>query len=438
MKKKLFAILLAAVLMMSCFPITADAAGENDTEILPIYTGDAEVDYGAKLILDELDLEGKDDRGKIQAVYDWMILNCERNGESEVVYYAPDEYREEIEEFSQMTKTQIAEGKAIVRQNMVNRLYTPSEEVDEYSYRYDESKRVAANAYAMMVERIGSCVSFSSLTAVLLGQLGYDCRLISGNFLNSDGTTPIHTWNYTLVDGKYYWLDVRIDHANYTRTGEVTHQYFMERDTETWAKKHSWDHDYSDWLFAEEKKISILTTGSSPFADVKDSSAYYYVPVLWGTENGIVQGTSENTFSPNATCTRAQAVVFLYRLAGKPEIENAENPFEDVQETDYYYDAILWAYRNGIVNGVTENRFEPQVNVSRKDFVTLLYRLAGKPEIENAENPFEDIEEAAYYELPVLWAYQNGITSGTSAKTFTPDKQVTRAEVVTFLYRYAE
>ena len=124
----------------------------------------------------------------------------------------------------------------------------------------DSNDYVAWAAYQMMLYRVGQCHNFAGLLTVLLGHLGYDCRLIDGVFLNRDGSAVEHKWNYVLLDGKYYWLDVRMDHANYERTGKLNHTYFLIEDTAQWEKKHSWDRSYSDAMM-ECAELMVETYG---------------------------------------------------------------------------------------------------------------------------------------------------------------------------------
>ena len=170
-----------------------------------------------------------------------------------------------------------------------------------------------------------------------------------------------------------------------------------------------------------------------PFADVP-ADEYYYNAVQWAVRNGITNGTSETTFSPNAPCTRAQVVTFLWRAAGCPTINGSEMPFTDVEEGSYYETAVQWAVENGITNGTSETTFSPDAACSRAQFATLLWRSQGMPDADTA-NPFTDVAEDAYYTDAVLWVAENGITEGTSATTFSPDDDCTRAQTVTFLYR---
>ena len=174
-------------------------------------------------------------------------------------------------------------------------------------------------------------------------------------------------------------------------------------------------------------------TAQNPFVDVKEG-AYYYDAVLWAVEQKITSGTSATTFSPDASCTRAQMVTFLWRAAGSPKVENGKNPFTDVQADAYYYDAVLWAVEKGVTSGTSATTFSPDATVTRGQTVTFLYRNAGSPEV-SGTMPFTDVEADAYYAKAVQWAVQQKITTGTSETTFSPMSDCTRGQIVTFLYR---
>ena len=169
------------------------------------------------------------------------------------------------------------------------------------------------------------------------------------------------------------------------------------------------------------------------FVDVP-ADAYYYDAVLWAAENGITGGVDDTHFAPNATCTRAQAVTFLWRAAGSPAPKSSDMPFTDVAEGSYYYDAVLWAVENGITDGTSATTFSPNAVCSRGQIVTFLWRSQKSPASDSV-NPFADVAADAYYNSAVLWAVTNGITDGTSATTFSPAANCTRAQIVTFLWR---
>ena len=172
--------------------------------------------------------------------------------------------------------------------------------------------------------------------------------------------------------------------------------------------------------------------GDGWFVDVPDD-AYFYDPVKWAVDNGVTNGIDETHFGPDLSCTRAQMVTFLWRVAGSPEPAAENNPFTDVEAGSYYEKAVLWAVEKGITNGTSETTFSPEMTVTRGQSVTFLYRFTG--EKTDADIPFEDVEEGAYYEEAVQWAVSAEVTKGTSETSFEPESPCTRAQIVTFLYR---
>ena len=169
------------------------------------------------------------------------------------------------------------------------------------------------------------------------------------------------------------------------------------------------------------------------FRDVKQGD-YFYDAVQWAVEKGITEGTGANTFSPNASCTRAQMVTFLWRAAGSPAPKSTTNPFRDVRSTDYFYDAILWAVENGITSGTSADTFAPNATVTRGQTVTFLYRAAGSPAV-GGNAGFSDVNANDYYNSAVAWAAENNITGGTGNGKFSPTADCTRGQIVTLLYR---
>ena len=169
------------------------------------------------------------------------------------------------------------------------------------------------------------------------------------------------------------------------------------------------------------------------FVDVATGS-YYEDAVDWAVENGITQGTDDTHFSPDGICTRAQAVTFLWRTAGSPASKTSTMPFTDVPVGSYYYDAVLWAVENGITKGTSDTTFSPNMTCSRAQIVTFLWRSEKSPAAGTA-NPFADVKSTAYYADAVLWAVKENITKGTTSTTFSPNADCTRAQIVTFLWR---
>lgn len=184
------------------------------------------------------------------------------------------------------------------------------------------------------------------------------------------------------------------------------------------------------------------TTSSVPqptkpsFMDVP-ANAWYADAVNWAVDHGITAGTSSTTFSPEVTCTRGQIVTFLWRAAGSPEPSSQYNPFRDITSGSYYYKAVLWAVEKGITAGTSSTTFSPEATCTRGQAVTFLHRYTGNPSVSAVSNPFGDVTGDAYYYNPVLWAVNEGVTSGTSTTTFSPDDTCTRGQIVTFLYRQA-
>ena len=185
-------------------------------------------------------------------------------------------------------------------------------------------------------------------------------------------------------------------------------------------------------MLASLLPVSALAAG---FSDVPHG-AYYQDAVDWAVENDITSGTSDTEFSPNETCTRAQAVTFLWRANGQPDAAG-NNPFADVSTSSYYNEAVQWAVANGVTSGTSATTFEPDAPVTRAQVVTFLYRDAGSPSASGSTS-FADVPTNAYYADAVRWAVSQGITAGTSATAFSPDESCTRAQIVTFLYRESD
>lgn len=171
----------------------------------------------------------------------------------------------------------------------------------------------------------------------------------------------------------------------------------------------------------------------NPFTDTRES-AFYFKPMLWALDNGITKGVTSTTFCPDMDLERGQVVVMLWRIAGEPEPASTENPFTDVAEGRYYYKAVLWAVEEGITQGTSATTFGPGEATTRAQAVTFLWRYFGKPEVA-AQNPFEDVLERGFYYKAVAWAVENGITQGLSGTRFGIEVTCSRGHMVTFLYR---
>ena len=191
------------------------------------------------------------------------------------------------------------------------------------------------------------------------------------------------------------------------------------------------DPDAHDW----NGTVCTLcgATRLTPFDDVVPGS-WYEAPVAWAVERGITSGTSATEFGAAAACNRASVVTFLWKAAGSPEPKSTANPFVDIPDSSWYTKAVLWAVETGITSGTDTTHFSPGASCNRATVVTFLWNAAGKPKV-SGKNPFTDVPSGAWYEKPVLWAKENGITSGQSATVFGAASICNRAQVVTFLYK---
>lgn len=189
-----------------------------------------------------------------------------------------------------------------------------------------------------------------------------------------------------------------------------------------------------------ENVALTVTAKTMKFVDVLVGS-YYFDAACWAVLHDVTAGTSETTFTPSGDATRAQVVTFLWRMAGSPEpaADGApvQNQFKDVEDNAYCCKAVLWAAENGITVGTSATTFSPNDSCTREQAVSFLWRMAGMPEPETCECAFEDVKSDGYACKAILWAAENGITAGTSATAFCPKSSCTRAQIVTFLWRYA-
>ena len=174
-------------------------------------------------------------------------------------------------------------------------------------------------------------------------------------------------------------------------------------------------------------------TGKNPFIDVPAGS-YYEDAVIWAVDKGITTGTSDTTFNPNGICTRAQAVTFLWRAAGSPAPKTKVMPFTDVPAGSYYHDAVLWAVEQGITKGTSDTMFSPDATCTRAQIVTFLWRANGSP-VASGNSAFTDVAADAYYAAAVTWAEKNNVTGGIGGGLFGSNNNCTRAQIVTFIYR---
>lgn len=300
----------------------------------------------------------------------------------------------------------------------------------DHEHLEDDSYTLKYTAYAALINKTAVCQGYAVLLYRMALEAGIDARLIAGRANNNN-----HGWNIAQMEGYYYNLDATWD------AGETTYDYFLRSNDN--FKGHTRNEDYATDEFNRQYPMGTEDYQPSneepveenPFVDISKDD-YYYDAVLQAYKNGIVNGKDETHFAPSDPCTRAQSAAFLWRANNEPEPENKDNPFIDIDPSDYYYKAVLWAYENNITSGKDTTHFQPDDTVTRKEFVTFLWRSAGKPEPKMTENPFVDVPDGKYYTKAVLWAYENNITKGKDDTHFQPDSQCIRAQVVSFLYRF--
>ena len=180
--------------------------------------------------------------------------------------------------------------------------------------------------------------------------------------------------------------------------------------------------------------IHLELNTRNPFPDVL-ATDYYFDPIILAVRNGITEGLPDGTFAPHGVCTRGQIVTFLWRAAGKPQPQSRVNPFTDVHQSDFFYQAVLWAVEEGITKGLSMYEFGPNEGCTRGQVVTFLYRFYNSPPLATLNNPFMDVDKLDFYYDAVLWAVDREVTTGTGFRQFSPNDFCTRAQIVTFIYR---
>jgi len=243
------------------------------------------------------------------------------------------------------------------------------------------------------------------------------------------------------ADGGSFICNLEKRLINWTNTGDITEDgelfyltFRLLEDVDEAAEIELRAKDDKGSNFVDEAGRSIIL---NRFKDMPEKDTWSYDAINWALANKITSGTTVSAFSPDAACSRAQVVTFLWRAAGEPEPTTTECAFSDVSKDEYYYKAVLWASESGITSGISASAFSPNTICTRAQIVTFLWRNAGSPEARAAGVAFTDLTPDPFYEKAVRWAYEAGITAGTSATAFSPNATCTRAQIVTFLYRDA-
>ncbi len=333
--------------------------------------------------------------------------------------------------------TQLGEREILltVTVNFPNLLRNPGFELSDMSmYAYSGGSRTGDDPHSgsrsfHFYNGNGGTVELSQTLELEPGSYSFslfaqgDTKSVTGQFIYVSAAGETQTQSFAL-SGWAAWQNPKVDFT-LSETAQVTVGLYLPFGAGGWGTVDDLD---------------LHKTGEAPepdpvFSDVTDKSLYYYEPVYWALERGITAGTSETTFSPEISCTRAQAVTFLWRAMGSPEPTGDSLPFTDVKTRSYYYKAVAWAYENGVSSGMAADTFGVKETCTRSQIITMLWAAMGRPQPAGTHNPFKDVPYKAYYKTAVLWAVENGITAGTSADTFSPRKVCTRAEIVTFLWK---
>lgn len=435
--KRILSLFLLLALVLTVLPVGAAAAQVRK----PIYVGELTVDYMAREILNTLNLSQKSEYDKILTVYDWIIDNGERYewdgsyrfNEADVQLAARGSFAAEYNE-------KLASGQILLRQDW--------EDVsgicgsDYYGFPLDRSSQVAMQAYEMMLKMTGSCAAFTSLFTVLLGHLGYDSRQFHGEFINMDGSQVEHTWDYVLIDGTWYWFDIRIDHA----IGGDSHRYFMIEDTESWAKEHIWVKEQSDWLVAGTDTIYSLYAPVQTEEIPAELTPADYTCSDWAAD--YMRSALSYGLFPDALMTAdltqsitrqefACVALQLYTCFTGLEIPDYEglSPFTDTEDPD-----VLKAFSLGLVNGMGDGTFAPDATLTREQASTMLgrcYELASQGVLfdgaflPQSETEFSDNAAISDYARRYIGFFLGrGIVNGMGDGTFAPQGTMTREQAL--------
>ena len=256
----------------------------------------------------------------------------------------------------------------------------------------------------------GSMLDISGLAAPIVNRINLHLKALSYKYDNFYYADVVGTETYDMnYNDRYFW------------------EYFGLKVHPTLA-----GHE-----FMAQQILGVLPErGTLPFTDVP-SDAWYYDDLYYAWFNGLIKGTSETTFEPNATTTRAQAVTVLYRIAGSPNVSGLTEPFDDVSDSHWARDAIVWAYENAIIKGYNSTTFGPDDGLTRSQFVAIMHRYAGSPQVSGDLAVFSDSADIpSYFRNSVRWAVANNIVNGYADGTFRPNTVISRAQLAAILARF--
>ena len=301
----------------------------------------------------------------------------------------------------------------------------------EDSGNYERSSTLPVVTATIRKAQLVGAPTFGKITkaGTKLSEVDYDLSGIKG--VNGEAVLVSFGWDdptpadTTVEANKAYGWKVTTTNPNYESLTGSTVLYPVST-------------SYSDQVKKQSEEFEAKKRGEQPedeldFRDVYEDD-YFFDAVQWAAENGITGGVGNGRFGPSLDCSRGQTMTFLWRASGEPEPDPISTDLTDVAADSYYYEAVLWAMQEGVTTGAGAGRFAPDATVTRGQFVTFLYRLAGASS--DGVHPFADVPAGSYYEKAIAWAFAEGITRGTSGTTFSPDAPCTRAQIITFLYRY--
>lgn len=365
MKKRVISLVLALAMLLS-ISVTAGAAGRNYGNI-PIYIGHSDVDYMAEEILKEIDTAGKSYKEQVRAVYNWVVKNCSAAGDGKLYFTEAGVDAEVDRYFYEECDAALQHGDILIRPDF-DSAYNSS------GVFYDASHYVANFAAEPMMKRSGSSINYAALMTVLLGHIGFDCRIVSGTANDSKAE---HCWNYVLVNGEYLWLDVWYAIEDYADSGKVSYDCFLVDDISKWNTADRADGNYAEWLqenkdsIADDYGFTSAVAAGEPWSrcsnwaleQMEQAHEISLIPeVLQYTD--LTEDISRGEFA-------AVAVAMYERLAGcdVPEYVGA-SPFTDCDDAD-----VLRAYALGIVKGMGDGKYAPDRNLTREQAVTMLGRV---------------------------------------------------------------
>lgn len=433
MKKRILSLLMAVLLFCSVLP-TAHAA----TAGVPIYLGFWDADAMAEIILDEIGARQiPGDYERIAAVYDWIIKNCSRTGVWDKEYIDYDALMARQTDWSNRFLNDLSQGKAAVM--------TSFTALDNWwDNGYNTPYTLGYYAAQMAVYRTGDCLYYASLLSLLLMHLGYENYVIPGDFINRDGSSVMHKWNMVYVGGTPYWLDVRMDHAAYNG-GKVPHTYFMQTADAEWAKRHTWDHSYTDAIRAQHNMgrhpyiyMGIDNTQLAP-SQWSKCSAWAQNYLSTAQQIGLIPDILKNT-DMTQSITReefaALAVTLYEGVTEKTAAKASGNPFTDCTSAD-----VLKAYNLGIVNGTSATTFEPSGFLTREQGAAMLGRTyeaivdgrAGNGsdlDTSGATAFADDGNISSYAKAYVGFMNANGIIDGIGNGRFDPWGKLSREAAI--------